>query len=250
MSTPPAISSAAATRQRERKAALEAGRALPKGAAADINGPSAEGAVIRFTMWTQFGAQAGVNVHHYKIAGAVPANMSWADIFVALFNNFKVAFPACFSNKATWMVDELREEIPVKSVTYTDAIIGGAGLLTDQPLPRQVTGLLRKITTEAKRNNTGRTYVPFPTVACFANEQSITVGYQGQLGAYGVAIDNDVSVGTPPNNVLLIPVVFHAKRMKPVPVAPYAVSVSNVEVINTSATQRRRGNYGRPNLVP
>ncbi len=131
--------------------------------------------------------------------------------------------------------------------TITVTSDAGFGTVVGTPLPGQVAGVISKRTTQAGRRFRGRTYVPFPSDAFLSLTGLPSVGYTALLGSLALDMfgeDTVVGAGGTSTFVSLL------RASNP------ATSPNNWEVIIATfsnakwGTQRRRGSYGRANVLP
>jgi hypothetical protein len=120
----------------------------------------------------------------------------------------------------------------------------GPGTAGASPMPKQIAGIFSKITAFGGRAMRGRVYVPFPTdLDNSSPSDAPTVGYMTRLGAFAANVVATTAVTGGAGNASMVPVIYHRVS-------------GNVDIIIGAtarqkwATQRRRGDYGRPNDPP
>lgn len=127
-----------------------------------------------------------------------------------------------------------------ESNVNTGAGTGGATLLATQ-----VRGIIKRLTSFAGPRYRGRLFLPFPTTT-FSNTNGTPTG------AYLTATANLVTALEPAagitvtgggGSVTLLPVIWHRKH------GGYDY-ITGHETEAYFATQRKSGNFGRPNLIP
>jgi len=108
--------------------------------------------------------------------------------------------------------------------------------------PGQVSPVVRKTSQRAGRSGRGRLFHPFLLVSQLDNNghllpgisDSISVGYSHTFG--------EVIIGTAPDTCTLVPVIIHRSPL-PLTFTP----IDDILCTGLLGTQRRRGQYGRPN---
>jgi hypothetical protein len=128
-----------------------------------------------------------------------------------------------------------------KFATILSTAAAGPGIPGNDPQPKQTAGLTSKITDFAGRAYQGRVYWPFPP-----KEVADTVGHPSfalvtaynDLAAQLLTVQVYTMGAT---TCSLTPVIFHKQAgVNPTPVIGYKTA-------QKWATQRKRGDYGRPN---
>lgn len=112
-------------------------------------------------------------------------------------------------------------------------------------LPKQTCGLIRKRSVFSGRGNSGRIYVPFPGIGVNV-DGAPTAPYLAKLQALadGLAPNPSLAIGV--GNFSLVPVIFDPTR----------ITVLGMTAVTTTtcaakwATQRKRGDFGAPNILP
>jgi len=119
----------------------------------------------------------------------------------------------------------------------------GAGTVASDPLPTQVTGLVFLTSNIAGPGGRGRIYLPFPTESQNDASGLPTAGYQTLAGAVITAWFGASAIAEGGRTANLVPVLY--KRS-----AHTTTQLITGGVRAKWATQRRRGDYGRPNISP
>lgn len=198
--------------------------------------------VIQVKVLTRLGNQAGLNILHYRVramAGTGPTEMAVAERFAVLIS--PVILPL-LTQTAAFQGINVKTVFQTPTVGATTADGAGFGTGGASPLPGQVTGILTKQTLFAGRGNRGRVYVPFPSEEDNTAANLPSIGYQAALANYADNLNNVITIGTAPNTITVEPIVF--RRLDPAT----SKVVENLRVNIAWATQRSRGNYGRPNF--
>lgn len=189
--------------------------------------------------------QVGINVTHWLVTlvGATPAtDADFADFADNLLApKYKNAMPATASFWGT-QVSRIQPAPPTFPVSLSAR--NGPGLFAGDLLPEQVSGIGTYLTASAGRGFRGRSYVPFP------GKNAVNSPADQPTAAYVAILDQIIQeLATPfgvvagPRTATLVPVIFHRKT------STYTLVQGHL-TRPYWATQRRRGDAGRPNLNP
>jgi hypothetical protein len=127
----------------------------------------------------------------------------------------------------------------------------GVGTAGAVHLPKQTCGLISYVDGLSGRAHRGRMYVPFPSSADNVADGVPTVGYVVNLGALLTALLVPIIVVGAGGNTTIQPGLYHRAKVGPPPVPQSITILSGPPTPSTLwATQRRRGDYGRPNRAP
>jgi hypothetical protein len=120
----------------------------------------------------------------------------------------------------------------------------GFGDNAGDALPRQTSGIISLVTALGGRKNRGRVYVPFPSETDNAIAGHPTAGYVTALGDLAAILTGPyIGVGAGGNTNDLQPVILHRVDGSVTPITGHFER-------SFWATQRRRGDFGRPNTGP
>ena len=189
--------------------------------------------------------QAGENVLHYVISASAGAGVGLLDVANALFAlkapvyGPVIANAAQFSSVTCTSIFPLPRSLSVKSTTAPVVGTGGIGLL-----PEQVSGIVKKRTLVGGRHGRGRAYIPFPADIDNSATGRPTVAYVTALATLALEMLTPVLVTVGAATVLLDPCIVN--RSVPISLAA-TTPVLDTNAEASWATQRRRGNFGRPN---
>jgi hypothetical protein len=192
-------------------------------------------------------SQAGENVLHYVcpvVVGGMVGIQDVVDFLAATLGSVYQPLlnqTAVFSGVAVRKVFPLPGSITVKSTA--SPLVGSGGTV---PLPEQVSGICRKLTTLGGRHGRGRLYIPFPSVFASGALGLPTPAYLTGLGILAgvLAADQTVTVGI--NSVLLSPGLWN--RKPPLVIGSFTL-IQGVATEGGWATQRRRGFFGAKNAA-
>jgi len=147
--------------------------------------------------------------------------------------------PCCFNavkllgSKVSFLKPIPRKASGIASDTASGS--GGAGTL-----PGQTSSIITWQTTLAGARNRGRAYVPFPPSAAQDTDNSPTAGFKATLQSLADQWAVPVTIVGTTGSIDLQPTIFHR-----------ATNDDTLVLVGLArkkwATQRRRGDYGRPN---
>lgn len=187
------------------------------------------------------GVQEAVNVLHMRTTLEAGNGATPIEIASVLSAEYAPLYKAVLSDSAIYQgvgVQRIRP-LPV-GVEAFSPIGAGAGVVPDDPLPQQVSGLITLRTSLSGRRQRGRKYIPFP--AEFHNDDDVMPSNAYLNGLISLAqefVSADTIVGAL-GTTGLNPVIFHRDLGT-------SDLVTSAVARATWATQRRRGGFGRPN---
>jgi len=183
--------------------------------------------------------QLGLMIKHAKVTEASPSpksDFAWSAALGAYYN---AAVTALLCDRALFYGVGVQLLLPLtaEAKAFTFPTNGTAG---DEPMPKQISGLITLRSDFPGRTGRGRAYVPFPSMD---DQNTVTnkpsAGYVSRLDSLAALLvaEQTITVGGELNKFQLTDV--------PGP---------NLMVQSASrtqwATQRRRGDFGSPNAVP
>lgn len=201
--------------------------------------------IYRVTVGTYWGFQVGLNVTHWRVSIIVGAQPGDPIIAAAFDAGFAGVYKTLMHAQATYYGVRVQkiEPQPVlfPAVSANNSGIGTAGAAG---LPSQNSGLVTFRTPYAGRSFRGRLYMPFP-----AEQDNVdatgrpTNGYITNLNALANFYRTPLVAQLAGNSVTL----ELGVRGRSIP----SFIVVNAHVVRPFwATQRRRGDFGRPNVIP
>ena len=202
------------------------------------------GDIMQVEVWCQDQNQGAVNVRHYQVGAVSGLGASDQDMANFFDAQLSLLYIPCLHNAALYKGVRVRRirplplTFPADSTLHSGLGTGGAGAA-----PLQVSGLITLQSPFSGRAFRGRVYVPFPSVVNVSATGHPSVGYIGALDNLALALIGNAVVTVGPDSSTLIPIIFHR-----------ATSTGTVVVARKTragwATQRRRGDFGRPNASP
>lgn len=202
---------------------------------------------VRFYCYHDAAKQEGVNTVRFTIASATPGGpMDSDDLAVAIANQYAANFKALLDSSARYAglsLQDFPSRTFVPSFTTTGA---GAGTVVGNDCPTQASGLVTLRTNYAGPSGRGRIYIPFPSVTSNDTAGVPTAAYKILLDQLAEELEGPVPlvVGVGLVDVLVYPIICNAAG------SGVEKRVTNASGVLKWATQRRRGSYGRLNLLP
>lgn len=203
----------------------------------------AVGDCIEVTVYCTVGNQVGVNVLHYEVAAIGGAVMQYDDLPDRAYVHYESAYRGWVSSDANFAGVGVRRVRPgSKTIQYNtiDVVPGdGDGVV----LPTQVAGLITLRSQKPGPGGRGRVYVPFGSIQWVEGEGEMTAGAKLALDTVATAIGPSINwTAVASAWTLTLQQVIGPNNAPPV--------VEVCEPTGLWATQRRRGEYGRPNSLP
>lgn len=187
--------------------------------------------------------QLGECILHYKVANVVAPEPGPADIALAMETTIGPDFQNLASSKATWIDCTVQRVAPLpRQVHWSSNTLFGPCAGAATLLPTATCGLIAKYTTLAGHANRGRAYIPFPGEA--DNDDNTgrpTNAYVVKLNTLRDDMIIAVPVAVGGGSLDMLPVIFHRSSLSS---TPLSICASR----QFWATQRRRSDFGRPNL--
>jgi len=210
-------------------------------------GPS----LVRITVIASFRNQVSNNVLHYATRTGVAAPNDLAmlnEISNAWINTCAVAFKECLSQEARYegiLVRYINPLDPASDLEVSNTRLAGPGTAdTPGTAPSQVCGLIRKRTGRVGRGGRGRAYIPFPPLGAEDPTDLITAAYRVLLQDLAGDLASALTVTVDNVDYDFWPGITHLRSYNQFKEwTSFTVGVG-------FATQRRRGYFGRPNVVP
>jgi len=188
-------------------------------------------------------AQVALNVYHFLETATAGAGGSEADAASAFDTLAAPVYKPAMAGAAEYSGTQAQRIKPTRTVARTSNIAGGSGTGAGDLLPLEVSGIISTVTAKTGRGFRGRIYVPFPYADANNAAGEPTAAYAVVLGAIAAAFLATHTIGAGGNTSTIVPVIYHRKTATTDPVTGFLAKVK-------WAGQHRRGDYGRPNVLP
>jgi len=205
--------------------------------------PLADDDFIECKFYCSKGQQLGINVVHYRVNASTGSGCTDQEVATAFDVSFANPYATCIS------ADSFYEGTAVKKISgapfvpvYAHSNVT-AGLLASAVLPTQVSGIVTKLSAFAGRANRGRFYVPFPATQELDTDETPKAAYVTLIQALADTVITDHTIIGAGGTCQLSPQIVNRGLTHNVKV------VANL-ARKRWATQRRRGDFGRPNVLP
>jgi len=191
--------------------------------------------------------QLSLNVLHYELTAQIGGALTLGQMCTAFSAAIAPALKAWMPAAATYSFMTLQNLSPPKSVAVLSSVGSGVGTAAGNLVPRQVSGLARYRTDFAGRSNLGRSYIGFVADSSITPNGELTAGgitlLQAVMASYGRILN--LTQGAVTTSMILS--IRHPDNPGPPP-TPRWTQVTATAASVLLATQRRRGDYGRPNI--
>lgn len=189
--------------------------------------------------------QVGLNNTHWLALSHTGVGADDEDLALYLDTTLAPMYKLYLGAQASWYGVRVQKQLPLpKPVAAISAGFIGPGTGSAATLPGQAAAVMTKRTLLAGRAYRGRIYLPFAAQAMNnATTNKPEPAAMALFNAIGTALAGNITVGTVPNQTVLQPVLFHRRTGTTTP-------LQEMTAAGAWGTQKRRGNYGRPNVYP
>lgn len=203
--------------------------------------------VLEIKYYCTLNNQLGINLRHYRVAAVTGTSASDADVIANLSSFVAPSYKGTMPSQAQYYGAGIRivTAEPFSAPVYS-AAGRGIGTAGNTPMPAQVTGVVTLNTAFSGREYRGRAYIPFPDESYLDPITGFPVAaYAVAMAAMGIVLTTarlvtaSVGVGT----CSVLPVLLHREE-------DTTSNLTGSRGNQKWGTQRRRGMYGRPNLLP
>jgi len=202
----------------------------------------AVGNVLKVRIFCHQLSQISVNVQYWNVTIA-SGDPEMDGLAAEISNTWSDDYRACMANTATFLGVALSRIIPTPAtVEYLSQEGTGAGTASGFPMPAQVCGMISVSNDTAGPKYRARNYIPFPA-AVFSS------GDETPSAAYLALLDNLVAKSLLQEHVWGGNVATLERRLYPGATAPNEMA-AYAKFRDKWATQKRRGDYGQPNVSP
>lgn len=199
---------------------------------------------VRFCCYTP--TQIGLNITHWKTVAEAGVGASLADIALKMNDTFAPLYKPAITGAARYRGVGVTLILPPPATAeITNTVLDGAGTAGVMAAPTQTSGIITIKDGLAGRAHRGRIYIPFPDQISVSPTGGNTLAYEASLNTLLGAFGANQTCGVGGNTTTLQLGIFHR-----LPVPGNATVVTFLTTPDKFATQRRRGEYGRPNVLP
>jgi len=202
------------------------------------------GQIVEVRVYCTEGDQTAVNVRHFEVTSVAGTGTMFSDMLQYYDGLFMASYPQLLNGGAFYSGLTLQRIFPgPKSSLAYGSQTAGAGTGGADPLPSQVCGVVSFRSPLSGPRNRGRMYVPFPPKALCDADGTPTPGYLDGLDGLGDVFTGTDEIGGGGNSVQQSSIILHRADM---------TRTRFIQWVRRDkwGTQRRRGNYGKPNESP
>jgi len=205
--------------------------------------------IAEVSCFTKFDEQVGINRWHFNIS-ITAGTATDEDVLNALEPPVRTVYQALLSSVSEFSgigVVVWRAAVKQTNALYLPSPPASGGVAGD-PLPGQVSGLIKKVSNLPGKKAYGRCYIPFPGEADNSVAGRPVAGYVTRLDAladYMFAPGSFVG----PNGVFSLASRHKWQVSGPPPLYGFA-TITQMIARESWATMRSRGDYGAANVLP
>lgn len=214
-------------------------------------------AVVQARFYCIVAPQVSINSIGYICTNSTGAGITDVELVAQLSPLYGAKMRLLMPPEATYSgCGVQRVDPPQQSISTYGNIGTGVGSLGDTMGVKQVAGLIRKNTNLAGRGGHGRWYMPFIPSAQSVGTGQPSAGYLAALASLSVVMQNGFTITGLGGTATISPCLIRFARAAKVGPPPKPAVAFRYTPITTCkeqpyfATQRRRGDYGRPNVLP
>lgn len=188
--------------------------------------------------------QISLNVRHYWLNSITGLGATQGEFATLLDGVFAPLYKAILSAQARYRGVKVRSILPAPPAAPAwEVASDGVGLVAGDMCPKQTAGVIALQTARSGRAYRGRVYVGMPGEADNAATAVPSAAYVTGLTNIGAAWIALRTPGAAGNTSSLVPGLFHR--------ATGTTTDLTASIARTLwGTQRRRGSFGRPNVLP
>jgi len=192
------------------------------------------GNVVEAKLYCKSSGQYSINTLHFRVSAVAGTSTNDTNAATAVSGAFAAPMKALLSENAEFIgvtVQIIRSTRRPKVYTLADA---APGTVLGDSNPRQVAGLVTKLSATASKSGRGRFYVPFSGEA--DNEPGATPSgdYVTRLQTLGAQIVTPITAGAGGNTAVLTPVLYNRETF-------FTIDINDYTARTYWATCRRRG---------
>ena len=207
------------------------------------------GDVYKFTMLFSHTSgtftQVAQNQYYYLVNALTGPDPAPGDVRTVLRDTLVPTMTPLYTGLVSFRGAEVRRvwPLPVSLPNGFPEFIAGT-FAPGEVMPGQVCGVITKRTPLGGRQFRGRIYTPFPPEAAGVAFQGPDAAYQALMQDHADVMDDPVTLIAGATAVTFQPVLFHPLNV------PLPTFLQNCVARSRWGTQRSRGGYGAPNIIP
>lgn len=202
-----------------------------------------QGDVVEVKFFCQCRDQIGINVRHFEVYSISTPSLSEEKAAHMMSLDVSSQYASILGADASYRGLQLRKLKPTLGATFTATDGGGQSGSGGEVLPRQTCGIITLRTAEPGRAGRGRVYFPFPGESHTTIDGRPNPAYLADLNDLGDRFVNTWMLSEEELVINFKGVLYHRS-------AGTTTNLTGYQTRQKWATQRRRGDYGRPNALP
>lgn len=206
----------------------------------------AEGDLIEAKFFNFAANQLGLNVRHYVVNTITGGDLTTDGLAAGMATVFGPLYKPCMPAEAEFVGVSVQRLLPLASSAATSNLTAGVGTATGDLMSRQTSGIITLRTDFPGRKFRGRAYIPFPSEVRNNAAGHPDATYQALIAQIGLQFaEHTGSVPASPDITYQLLGMIRSTT----PPAPLT-QITSITAQAKWATQRRRSDYGTPNLRP
>lgn len=200
---------------------------------------------MRIYCWNNGAKQLGINTVRLRVASATPGGpIDSQELSESLSTSIAPMYKDLLDSSCEYLGLSL-QDFPYRLwyPEYSNAS-QGPGLIVGNDAPSQASGLVSFRTLYGKPSGRGRIYIPFPSVTSNGADGLPIDDYVEDLQVLGSYFSANITATTSTQAIVLVAIIANSTGSGP------TKDIINGIGVKKWATQRRRGSYGRQNVVP
>lgn len=200
---------------------------------------------LRIYCWNNGAKQLGINTVRLRVASATPGGpIDSQELSEELSGMLAPLYKDLLDSSCEYLGISI-QDFPYR-LWYPEYSNNaqGAGLVVGNDAPSQASGLISFRTLYGKPSGRGRIYIPFPSVTSNGADGLPITDYVEDLQVLANFFAANIPVALTTQSVVLVGIIANSVGSGP------TKDITNAIGVKKWATQRRRGSYGRQNVVP
>jgi len=200
-----------------------------------------QGDVIEATYSWTLGNQRGLNAIHYRVVSTSTIVTELSEVATALQTAIGALALAIVPPPVEFAGVAMQRLFPgTPSFRWSGGTPVGPGTFAGTPAAKQIAAVITKMTEKGGRAYRGRVYVPFPSKAAEDTDATPTDAYLEAIQNLYDGLLSQLTIAAPSGTAVLKCILLHRE-------SDTYDDVTSIRYNDKFGTQRRRGDYGRPN---
>jgi hypothetical protein len=192
------------------------------------------------------GSQIAVNIRHYVVTNVTGVEGTANNLATIIDTQFAPHYKPLINSNASYRGVGVKLILPVQGVESAVVMNSGLGSGGVDSLPKQCAGLIQLQTVVGGRHGRGRVYIPFPSEQHSDANGAPTAAYGTLLTTLAADFLLLAVYTSGPNTTTWAPCIFNRGTGTFIKLNPGGATNSRTKW----ASQRRRGDFGKSNVLP